>query len=54
MPIIIDEIVISVEVTSKLSVGAGAATAGTDSEVIIEQCVERVLEKLREREVRRP
>jgi hypothetical protein len=54
MPIIIDEIVISVEVTSKLSMGAGAATAGASSEVIIEQCVERVLEKLRQQEERTP
>ena len=54
MPIIIDEIVISVEVTSKLAEGAGAAAAGADSDVIIEQCVERVLEKLREREEPRP
>lgn len=53
MPIIIDEIVISVEVTSKLSAGAGRATAGAESEVIIEQCVERVLERLREQEERR-
>ena len=52
MPIIIDEIVISVEVTNKLSAG-GEATAGADSEVIIEQCVERVLERLREQEERR-
>ena len=52
MPIIIDEIVISVEVTNKLSAGGGA-TAGVDSEVIIEQCVERVLERLREQEERR-
>lgn len=52
MPIIIDEIVISVEVTNKLSAGGGA-TAGADSEVIIEQCVERVLERLREQEERR-
>jgi len=52
MPIIIDEIVISVEVTSKLSAGAGGAT-GAESEVIIEQCVERVLERLREQEERR-
>ena len=52
MPIIIDEIVISVEVTSKLSAGAGGATAGAESEVIIERCVERVLERLREQEER--
>ena len=54
MPIIIDEIVISVVVTSTLAGGAGAAAAGADSEVIIEQCVERVLEKLREREEQGP
>ena len=54
MPIIIDEIVISVEVSKNAS--AGGVSAQPDpgpQQVIVEQCVERVLEILRQREERR-
>jgi hypothetical protein len=52
MPIIIDEIVISVEVTNQPG-ATGPATLDPDSQQsIVQQCVERVLEILREREGR--
>ena len=54
MPIIIDEIVISVEVTNKISAGTGSPSTGSDTQFIVEQCVERVLAILREREERTP
>lgn len=54
MPIIIDEIVISVEVTNKLSASAGSPSTAPDTQFIIQQCVERVLEILRGLEPRRP
>lgn len=54
MPIIIDEIVISVEVTNKISAGSGPPSTGPDAQFIVEQCVERVLEILRAREERTP
>ena len=54
MPIIIDEIVISVEVTNKVSAGAGSPSTEPDPQFIIQQCVERVLEILRGTEQRRP
>lgn len=54
MPIIIDEIVISVEVTNKVSAGPGSPSTPTDTQFIIQQCVERVLAILRGQEERRP
>jgi hypothetical protein len=54
MPIIIDEIVISVEVTDRISAGSTLPSTGPDTQFIVEQCVERVLEILREREERIP
>jgi hypothetical protein len=54
MPIIIDEVVISVEVTNKIAASLGSPSTGPDTQFIIAQCVERVLEILREREERTP
>lgn len=50
MPIIVDEIVISVEVTGQASGGAVLAPPEDLKQDIVRQCVERVLEILRERE----
>jgi len=55
MPLIIDEVIISVEVGNAESGGSntpGGASAmpATDRQALIEECVERVLDILRERE----
>jgi len=54
MPIIIDEVVISVEVGNREaggdSAGAAPAPAGEDRQALVEECVERVLAILRERQ----
>ena len=52
MPIIIDEVVISVEVGNREAGGASAAGAARveDKQALVEECVARVLEILRERE----
>jgi hypothetical protein len=51
MPIIVDEVVISVEVTNQASGGAATNPSATeDKQAIVAECVERVLEILRERE----
>lgn len=55
MPIIIDEVVISVEVGNRAAEGdasgtSGAATSVEDKQALVEECVARVLEILRERE----
>jgi hypothetical protein len=53
MPIIIDEIVISVEVTNQAAAGAVPPAPDEDTQqLIVQQCVERVLEILRTREER--
>jgi len=53
MPIIVDEVVISIEVTSPGSGGSTPpAPAGEDKQALVAECVERVLEILREREER--
>lgn len=54
MPIIVDEVVISVEVGNgeaggSAVTGSGAASA-EDKQALVEECVARVLEILRERE----
>lgn len=47
MPVIVDEVVISVEVTNQASGGAAPALLATeDKQTIISECVERVLEIL--------
>ena len=54
MPIIVDEVVISVEVGNREAGGDGAAPAGAqpvaDKQALVEECVARVLEILRDRE----
>lgn len=53
MPVIIDEVVISVDVTNQASGGAASAPSTTEEQqTIVTECVERVLdilEKKRER-----
>jgi hypothetical protein len=53
MPIVVDEVVISVEVTNQAAGGNATPSSATDNrQEIIAECVERVLEILREREER--
>jgi hypothetical protein len=53
MPIVVDEVVISVEVTNQASGGTAAPPpAMEDRQAIIHECVERVLEILRQKEER--
>jgi len=50
MPIIVDEVVISVEVGNEAAFGVPATPAPTqDKQSLVAECVERVLEILRER-----
>lgn len=50
MPIIVDEVVISVEVTNQAAGGSSTPPAPTDEkQAVVAECVERVLEILRER-----
>lgn len=47
MPIVIDEVVISVEVSNHASGGASTPPSATeDKQTIVQECVERVLEIL--------
>jgi len=50
MPIIIDEVVISVEVTGQT--GGGASSGTQDKQEMVSECVERVLDILRQKEER--
>lgn len=51
MPIIVDEVVISVEVTNQASGGSTTPPSATeDKQTLVAECVERVLDILRERE----
>ncbi|HWM41424.1 MAG TPA: DUF5908 family protein [Burkholderiales bacterium] len=56
MPLIVDEIVISVEVTAAPAGGAarapGAGASGEERQALLAECVERVLEILERREER--
>ena len=53
MPIIVDEVVISVEISNQAGGGAASAPSSTDDkQTVVAQCVERVLEILRDREER--
>jgi hypothetical protein len=50
MPIVVDEVVISVEVTNQASGGAASAPSPTEGkQEIISECVERVLDILRQK-----
>lgn len=55
MPIVVDEVVISVEVEARPAGGtraAAPAASNEDRQVIVAECVERVLEILAQREER--
>jgi hypothetical protein len=56
MPIIVDEVVISIEVTNQAAGGSGGASPDApppnDNQALVAECVERVMEILREREER--
>lgn len=53
MPIIVDEIVISVEISNQAAGGAASPASTTDDkQTVVAECVERVLDILREREER--
>lgn len=53
MPIIVDEVVISIEVGNDASGGAAAPPPPlADKQALVTECVERVLDILREREER--
>ncbi len=50
MPVVVDEVVISVEVTNQASGGAASTPSGTeDRQAIVAECVERVLDILRQK-----
>ncbi len=47
MPVIVDEVVISIEVSNQAAGGAAPAPAGPrDQQTVINECVERVLDIL--------
>ena len=53
MPIVVDEVVISVSVTNQASGGATSAPdATTDKQTIVNECVERILDILKQKEER--
>lgn len=53
MPIIVDEVIISVEVSNQAAGGSTSSSSGTDDkQTLIAECVERVLDILRERKER--
>ena len=50
MPVVIDEVVISVEVSNQASGGAASAPSATEEkQTIISECVERVLDILKQK-----
>jgi hypothetical protein len=50
MPVIVDEVVISVEVSNQAAGGAAPAPAATEEkQTLINECVERVLDILRQK-----
>lgn len=53
MPVIIDEVIISVEVSNQAAGGANTAPSATeDKQTIVAECVERVLDILRQKQER--
>ena len=53
MSIVVDEVVISVEVSNQASGGATAPPSSTDDkQTIINECVERILDILKQKEER--
>ena len=50
MPVIVDEVVISVEVSNAVAGGAASTSSGTqEKQTIISECVERVLDILEQK-----
>jgi hypothetical protein len=49
MPIIVDEVVISVEVTNQASDKAASSSSTEEKQAIINECIEQVLEILRQK-----
>jgi hypothetical protein len=50
MPVIVDEVVISVEVSNKAAGGSASTTSATqDKQTIISECIERVLDILEQK-----
>lgn len=50
MPLIVDEVVISVEVSNQAAGGAATAPSPTeDKQIVINECVERVLDILEQK-----
>ena len=50
MPVIVDEVIISVEVSNQASGGSAAAPSATeDKQTIVSECVERVLDILQQK-----
>ncbi len=53
MPVVVDEVVISVEVTNQASGGAKSSPDATqDTQTIVQTCVERVLDILSQKQER--
>ena len=53
MPLIVDEVIVSVEVSNQASGGAASGPGqNLDKQAIVAECVERLLDILREREER--
>ncbi|MFO0826677.1 MAG: DUF5908 family protein [Phycisphaerales bacterium] len=52
MPVIVDEVVISVHIPNEDAAGNAGAASALDRQALVAECVERVLEILREREKR--
>jgi hypothetical protein len=53
MPVIVDEVVISVEVTNQAAGGAATAPSATeDKQTLVNECVERVLDILQQKSER--
>ncbi len=52
MPVVVDEVVISIEVAGPASKQKGLGAAVPQTQAIIDACVEQVLEVLRQKEER--
>lgn len=53
MPVIVDEVIISVEVTNQASGGAAPPSGESENrQALIAECVERVLDIIRQKEER--
>jgi len=53
MPIVVDEVILSVEVSNQAAGGAAPAPADSEQkQTLVQECVEKVLEILREKDER--